>query len=70
MASALDNGGGNRQIYFGPKVGWINTPITTRQGLAGGIAGPVIVEEYDSTTVVPPGWHSSVDQWQNVILER
>ncbi|MQF69244.1 hydantoinase/oxoprolinase family protein [SAR202 cluster bacterium AD-804-J14_MRT_500m] len=70
MASVSGHSGGNRQIYFGPKIGWVNTPITTRQGLVGGIDGPVIVEEYDSTTVVPPGWHSSVDRWQNVILER
>ena len=32
--------------------------------------GPLIVEEYDSTTVVPPGWNATADQWSNIILEK
>ena len=33
-------------------------------------AGPAIVEQFDATTVVPPGWHASVDRYGNLILER
>ena len=33
-------------------------------------AGPAIVEQFDATTVVPPGWHASVDRFGNLILER
>jgi N-methylhydantoinase A len=32
--------------------------------------GPAIVEQFDATTVVPPGWHASVDRYGNLILER
>jgi N-methylhydantoinase A/oxoprolinase/acetone carboxylase beta subunit len=32
------------------------------------IAGPAIVEEFGSTTVVPPGWHGTCDQFGNLIL--
>ena len=33
-------------------------------------AGPAIVEQFDATTVVPPGWQASVDRYGNLILER
>ena len=33
-------------------------------------AGPAIVEQFDATTVVPPGWHAAVDRYGNLILER
>ena len=55
----------NRRVYFGPGHGWLSTPVVDRPALgnSGGIAGPLIVEEYDSTTVVPPGWRAaSADQ--------
>lgn len=30
---------------------------------------PAIIVEYGSTTLIPTGWHASVDGWQNLILE-
>jgi N-methylhydantoinase A len=33
-------------------------------------AGPLIIEEYDSTTVVRPGWTAHRDAANNIILER
>ncbi len=33
------------------------------------ITAPAIVIEYGSTTLIPPGWHATVDAWQNLILE-
>ena len=51
---------GERRVYFGPGHGWLSTPVVGRAALgAGGSAGPLIVEEYDSTTVVPPGWRAA-----------
>ena len=46
--------------------------IYNRDRLAVGavFAGPAIVEQFDATTVVPPGWHASVDRYGNLILER
>ena len=28
--------------------------------------GPAIVDQFDSTTVVPPGWRAEVDEWLNI----
>ena len=46
--------------------------VHKRQTLAGGMVlpGPVIVEEVESTTVVPPGWVLRVDDMGNLILGR
>ncbi|MCY4376410.1 MAG: hypothetical protein OXC31_21855, partial [Spirochaetaceae bacterium] len=50
----------DRRVYFGPGHGWLSTPVVDRPVLSSGaIAGPLIVEEYDSTTVVPPGWRAA-----------
>ena len=72
LTAVSTNGGpSQRSVYFGPNLGWIDTKVVDRSGL-GSIAeqGPLIIEEYDSTTVVSPQWRASVDQWQNIILER
>jgi N-methylhydantoinase A/oxoprolinase/acetone carboxylase beta subunit len=34
------------------------------------IAGPAIVEQFDATTVIPPGWSGRVDGYSNLILAR
>lgn len=46
--------------------------VHKRQTLAGGMVlqGPVIVEEVESTTVVPPGWGLRVDDMGNLILGK
>jgi N-methylhydantoinase A len=60
-----------RSVYFGPNQGWLNAPVVDRGDLDGSHeSGPLIIEEYDSTTVLPPGWRASIDQWRNIILER
>jgi N-methylhydantoinase A len=33
-------------------------------------AGPLIVDEYDATVVVPPGWLVRRDEAANLVLER
>ena len=45
-----------RDVYYGQAAGWLKTQVVGRSALAGRSAGPLVVEEYDSTTVVPPGW--------------
>ena len=70
-ASAGQAATSQRQVYFGPDQGWIDTPVVDRITLNGSTQqGPLIIEEYDSTTVVPPAWRASADQWRNIILER
>ena len=59
----------SRSAYFGPTHGQLDTPVIDRFELEGaGRAGPLIVEEYDSTCVVPPGWHAGLDDRANIVL--
>ena len=60
-----------REAYFGPELGWHPTPVLPREGLSETPrAGPLIIEEYDTTTVVRPGWSAHLDEWNNIVLER
>ncbi|MBG04278.1 MAG: hypothetical protein CMM59_09405 [Rhodospirillaceae bacterium] len=62
---------GLRNAYYGDDHGWIETPIVTRNDLeTEGRPGPLIVEEYDSTTVVRPGWSASLDGWNNIVMKK
>jgi N-methylhydantoinase A len=33
------------------------------------LTGPAIIEQLDSTTVVPPGWGAEVDEWLNIRMQ-
>ena len=41
-----------------------------RLDIGASIAGPAIVEQFDATTVIPPGWSGRVDGYRNLILEN
>ncbi|WP_419950061.1 hydantoinase/oxoprolinase family protein [Candidatus Palauibacter sp.] len=59
--------GAPRDVYFGPADGTRETPVVTRTGLsADWTEGPVIVEEYDATCVVPPGCRARLDALGNI----
>jgi len=34
------------------------------------VAGPAIIEQFDATIVIPPGWSGRVDGYRNLVLER
>jgi N-methylhydantoinase A len=34
------------------------------------LRGPAIVEQYDTTTYIPPGFRATIDRWSNLIGER
>jgi N-methylhydantoinase A len=59
----------SRRAYFGPQHGWQETPILRRADLAPARTGPIIIEEYDATCVVPPGALASQDASGNVVIE-
>ncbi|MGI9410279.1 MAG: hypothetical protein ACR2OV_09415, partial [Hyphomicrobiaceae bacterium] len=61
--------GPSRQVYFGPDLGWIETPIKRRSDLAQERSGPLIVEEYDATCVVVPGATAVLDAGGNIVIE-
>lgn len=60
---------GARRAYFGSSHGWMETPILRRTDLASGRTGPLIVEEYDSTTLVRPGAAASLDRGGNIVID-
>jgi N-methylhydantoinase A len=56
-----------RAAYFGRRHGLVETAVIDRAGLAAGPRrGPVIVEEYDATCVVPPGAVARLDALGNI----
>ena len=59
-----------RPVYFGPENGLIDTPVIDRPALSTRRDGPLIIEEYDSTCIVPSGWHAELDSTGNIVLTR
>jgi N-methylhydantoinase A len=62
---------GERPVWFPEAQDFVPTPIYSRDELKPGnrFAGPAIVEQMDTTTVVPPGMTARVDPYLNLILE-
>jgi N-methylhydantoinase A len=60
-----------RPVYFAETGGFVDCPIVVRYKLGSGavIAGPAIVEEMDSTTVLHPGFRATVDRYGNLVVE-
>jgi N-methylhydantoinase A len=57
-----------RRAWFAD-AGWLETPVVDRATLATGARkGPLIVQEYDATALVPPGAEASVDGFGNIVL--
>jgi N-methylhydantoinase A len=62
---------GTRAVYFAEAGGYIETPVYDRATLLAGnrMPGPVLVEEYASTTVVHPGDVLQVDAFGNLVID-
>jgi len=62
---------GKRLVFFDARAA-TETTIYDRDALDVGaqFSGPAIVEQFDATTVVPPGWRANVDRYRNLVLER
>lgn len=59
-----------RQAYFGPGPGSLEVSIRRREQITNEQPGPMIIEEPDTTVVVPPGWKVSRDEYGNLLLTR
>ena len=62
---------GSRPAYFAAAgEGLVDVPVYQRERLRAGdrLAGPAIVEQYDSTTVVCPGQTAAVDRFGNLVV--
>jgi N-methylhydantoinase A len=62
----------HRPVYFAESAGYVDCPIYDRYALPAGATfpGPAIAEEFDSTTVVHPGYAVLVDEAGNLLIER
>jgi N-methylhydantoinase A len=60
----------NEQVYFDG--GWLETPIYDRGKLSPGntVAGPAVVVQDDTTTVIEPGYAGAVDRFGNILIEE
>lgn len=58
-----------REVWNGDR--FAPTPVYVRERLAGGhtLAGPAVIEQYDATTYVAPGWDARIDGFGNIIMD-
>lgn len=69
---------GYRELIFpdvsdrGPSSGKVQAPVYSRENLLpqNRIDPPAVISQYDSTILVPRGWHAVVDRYLNLILKR
>ena len=59
-----------RQVYFETDDSWQGVDVFNRSSLGAEATGPAIIEQYDSTTVIYPGWSFKPDMLGNLILRR
>ena len=64
---AMPEPAATRTVRFGT-AGALETPVYQRSQLPAGAVfeGPAVVEQLDSTVLVPPGVHAQVDDWLNI----
>lgn len=60
-----------REVYF-EEEGFVEIDIYSRDKLGAGaeITGPAIIEQMDSTIIIPPDFLTNVDDYGNIILSR
>ena len=57
-----------RRAWFGPRQGWMECPLLARTDLRNPRRGPLLIDEFDTTIVVPPGWRARTDGAGNLSL--
>ena len=67
--AAKPAGGPTRRAYWGRDHGFIETPVRDLGGLgAQPVDGPLLVDGYDTTIVVPPGTTIAKGDWGNTVI--
>ena len=69
IGSPLIKQSSSRLAYFGSHYGQLDTPVIRRSDLLKTTKGPVLVDEYDSTIVVPPSMSVCQDNQGNLVIE-
>ena len=60
----------DRSGYFGRELGTIAMPVRVRSGLRNrSVSGPLVIQEYDTSVVVPPGCSASLDAIGNILSD-
>jgi N-methylhydantoinase A len=61
----------HRPVYFEEPGEFVETPIYRREELAGGttIDGPAVIEQTDTTVLVPPGARAAVDSYLSIVID-
>jgi N-methylhydantoinase A len=61
----------SREVFFEEAGGFVTTPVYVREDLPAGarIPGPAVIDQLDSTTLVPPDVTAEVDEWLNIRME-
>ena len=61
---------GTRAVTFDGRTHF-EAPVYDRAWLtASAIDGPAVIEQFDSTTVLPHGWTARLDRFGNIVAER
>ena len=62
---------GSRRAYFTEAQGYVDTPVYDRYALrpGAGLAGPAVIEERESTTIIGPGARVRVDTALTIVVE-
>ena len=60
---------GTRPAYWGPEHGLVETPMLGLAAISRGLTGPVLIDGYDTTIVVPPGAAVSPGPDVGVVVE-
>jgi N-methylhydantoinase A len=63
-------GGGMRNAYFGQHYAMLATPVLSRFELdrEEPRGGPLLIDEYDATTLVPPSCAARLDHFDNIVI--
>ncbi len=59
-----------RNVFFESDNRWHEVVVYDRSVLGSELIGPAIIEQYDATTVVYPGWSFKPDKFGNLVLRR
>ena len=60
-----------RSVFFEERTAFVDTPIYDRSALGAGatIDGPAVIEQDDTTVLVPPGTKVEVDSYLNLLID-
>ncbi len=70
-SSDLPEPGEHRPVHFGAEHGFVDTPVLRREALCPGMVleGPAVIEQLDSTLVLPPGTRSEVTADLHIVMK-